>query len=285
MIFRALLLCLLLAAGPAWAGQPTVDGHVALGVQGSAVSSLALSGGNAPVTSLTDDVLVIAAVTQDAGAITVSTVSGCGLSYALRKRASTTSVCLNGSINPCTLNEEMWWAHAAGTLSSCTVTVNFSGTASQAGIGWMAVNGTADPTSPWDFNVSLPYQNAGLFSVPRIVGPINTSPLDLLISFETTGRNELEWTPCIPSNVWNANLLDVRVGGSISATAGVQDSAGGLSGFASNLWSVNSANCPTGTSTLVGDNWVLIFDALTGTPAPTPSPNPVRRPFAHGWPW
>lgn len=232
-------------------------------------------------TTLPEDVIALGTGTQSGAApVTVTTVSGCGLTWAKRKSASTTSTCRAGLTNPCSLNGEIWWAEAAAPLAGCTVTVNFSAAMDQGGIGWMGVNGTTTPSAPWDINGSLPYSNTGLSSVPNFAG-ISTSALSYrLISYALVGRNTLEQFPCLGAPVWasgSPQFLDQRHGASLALTGASLAVNGRVNSVSSNYYSNSSTNCPAGESTAAGDNWIVITDALIG---PFTAPGGTR---GHTW--
>lgn len=93
----------------------------------------------------------------------VSSVSGGGLTWAMRGRSLSTSIGNDPSTStPWLVDLEIWWAASPSILSSQTITASLSssisGTAAkQITLLAFAVNG-ADMNTPWDVNSGLPAQ-------------------------------------------------------------------------------------------------------------------------------
>ena len=104
-------------------------------------------------TSLADDIIIlqISTETDTLPAQTVASVSGGGLTWALRKRLAWTN-----SSDSTPNNHEIWWAHAPAPLAGVTITATMTGTIDDGTVTAFGVNGSSHFTNPWDGNASLP---------------------------------------------------------------------------------------------------------------------------------
>jgi hypothetical protein len=248
----------------AYAAPPGIDGNDPFSPNNAGAVTLTKT----ITTTLPNDVIVLGSGTQSGAApvTVVGPVTGCGLTWALRKARSTTSTCRGGLTNPCSIDAEIWWAQAPAPLGGCTVTVNYSAPMDQGGIGWMGVSGTATPAAPWDTNVSLPASNVGLSSVPNL-GPASTDAQSYrLVSLAVIGRNTLEHTPCYSAPQWFSSplFMDQRHSASLENTGSSLAQNGKITAVSTNYYESSAAVCPAGDSTPAGDNWIVIMDALVG---------------------
>ncbi|HET7880547.1 MAG TPA: hypothetical protein VFL55_06645 [Acetobacteraceae bacterium] len=140
-------------------------------------------------TLITDCILLVTVYNEHTGtaAATVSSVTGAGATFALRKRS-------NGSA---TGGLDLWWGHATGDLSNVNLTVNFSGAYDDAVINVCAVTGCANQSAPFDTNAGLP----AALSAPTVTwtpsfSGINTSQAhDTLLFIAGSVSPTGAWTP------------------------------------------------------------------------------------------
>ena len=106
-------------------------------------------------------------------AATVSSVTIPGLTWALRKRS-------NGSA---TGGLETWWTFGSTTLSSVTLTINFSGTYDDCSIVIIGVTGCVTQSAPFDSNAVLPAAQSAPTGTwtPAFSGISTSSAADLLL--------------------------------------------------------------------------------------------------------
>lgn len=117
----------------------TIDGAPTTAInQGASSISATLN------TTLSDDIIVAFVHLNNNGTRTVTSVTGAGLTWALRSTLQWSDV---GS--SLTSRMEMWWAYAAAPASG-SVTVNFNASAAAASFQMLAVNGCVDFADPWD---------------------------------------------------------------------------------------------------------------------------------------
>jgi hypothetical protein len=146
---RKILLTLFGICAPviAWAAAPTIDGTTGNSVTGGTTITVTVS------TTNTNDIMIAAieaGLPTDGASPQTYTVSGCGLTWTLRKRTSGDAV---SSGYP--FDQEVWWAKASTALSSCVVTATSSLTQDDALLSVFGVNGVASLTAPFDANGSL----------------------------------------------------------------------------------------------------------------------------------
>jgi hypothetical protein len=162
------------------AGMGTIiadgEGHANFGGTGGTVTGF--------TTTLTDDIIIVivANETTTSGAFRpVSSVSGGGLTWALRKQLQ-----WNAGSHTNANNLEVWWAHAPTALSAVTITVAVSGGSVDDGtIDVFAVHG-ADTTTPFDPNGSLPASNTGTASDPSVASVSTSAGNSFLFSVYAT---------------------------------------------------------------------------------------------------
>jgi len=252
---------------------PTVSNN---GVCTSAlgVSTLACS----VTTTGTNKIVVLTVATQNTSATarTVTSVTDNGSAAlvfdCVRKAgvctgSSATTVCLAGSINPCTLNVEQWWALAATALTTESLTVNLSGSATVVIGGWKGVAGVFNTAAPFDSNASLPSTNNGGSATVPTTGTFSTSSTDdLLVDVTVVGRNQTGWVPCSIGTFgsWQATFAEISFTSQIELTEraqGVTTLQASASGHKSTS---GSGGCPAGTSTASGDGWLSLTTAMNG---------------------
>lgn len=191
-LFLALLLCCF--ANPALATL-TQDGF-------QTANNTSTSVGVATTTSNSNDVIIAIAICNNTvaggnAACGVTSVSGCGLTWALR-------IANDDGAGSMLETVEEWYAIAASPLSACTITAAYSGGPSAARIIVWGING-ANTTTPFDTNGSVPATSRAttattlsetvttnnpktfLFAVLRINGSNAISGLSRPTSFATLG--------------------------------------------------------------------------------------------------
>lgn len=206
----------------------------------------------------------------------VTGVSGGGLTWTPRGAAhQMTSTTCFGVGSPCFVDVEVWQADAAVPLVAQPITATWS----QAALtGAMVVAAFDGSSLVFDSNISLPaYADnpSGADSIPAVTGVSTTAATGLLLSF--CEWNTVSGAFCAVPTGWTgiagasnyqpfpARWMSVSIAG--KSVAAPQT---GLTVTA------------TGGSTTA---WMMFADALTCDTAPPPTPNVVRRPFAHGWPF
>ncbi len=120
---------------------------MALSIDGKATEAT-ISGGVSTVTlttSLTNDIIVVAAVSGGAINHITGITDTAGLTWAKRSAKAFNTI----------QDEEIWWALSTGALTSDAISVTFTGGPSSARVTAFGVNG-ANTTTPWDTNASLP---------------------------------------------------------------------------------------------------------------------------------
>lgn len=145
----AALLVFVSLSSPAWAVL-AIDGTPVTG--SSATGTIA----SAAFTNSNANAVVIAVISVASGAATipsVSGVSGCSLTWALRKKLSGTTLNYGFGTGDGT-DLEIWWALAA---TACTAQV-ITATATNPGDGNISVFAISgeNTSTPWDVNASLP---------------------------------------------------------------------------------------------------------------------------------
>ncbi len=279
---RALIAGLCWLPWSAWAVSPTIDG-----------TSVNTDSGNVPgahadisailTTSSSPDIIVCSVVVASATLGSPNNLTGCaasGLTFVLRKRYSNDMDSNCNVPSPCNVNVEIWEAVASATLSAKTITAtyttplclapNFCGSA----IVVFGVNGVASTTAPHDPSVSLPVTSFSSGDAHVTSGSVITSnPDDLLLWYfggGSQGQAACAGNQSSPEFPWL--LVNDAAFPSTFCMHVAQLSVSGL---------VNTAY----VSPNVQHSWDVIVDAFTSNAPPPPTPNPPRRPFAHGWPW
>ncbi len=285
MIARLLFTAALLWPLTGYAAAPTVSNN------GTCTSALGVSTLACSVTTTgTNKIVVLTVATQNTSATarTVSSVTdngSAGLTFVLapnaRKNAST--VCLAGSINPCALNVEQWWALAASALTTESLTVNLSGSATVVIGGWKGVAGVFNTAAPFDTDVSLAALNNGGSATVPTTGTFSTLATDTLLVDDTVvGRNQTGWVPCSIGTFgsWATTFAEISFTSQIELSErgqGVTSLQSSVSGHKSTS---GSGACPAGTSTASGDGWLSLTTAMSGT-----GPAFTNRPLIHQVPW
>ncbi len=147
-----------------------LDGHATGGNSASASTTVTLTTVNA------NDIIVVQAVGVNAsGAITVSSVTGGGLTFVKRKSLVFGT---NDTL-------EVWWAVAAAPLSGVVITVNWSSSVTAANVAALCAFGIAgaDTLNPWDPNPTFPATAVGSNSIPTVAGLSTNNPKDVLLGF------------------------------------------------------------------------------------------------------
>jgi hypothetical protein len=129
------------------------------------------TGGSATVTTThANDVIFV--MTESDGGITVSSVSGAGLTWTKLKTNNTTVL---------NTDYELWYAVAASTLSSQTITITLSGSAPDFSSGIYAYSG-ATAAAPFDYAGSA--TNDATNNQGNPFGAVSTgNPDDIILSF------------------------------------------------------------------------------------------------------
>lgn len=152
-----------------------IDGSGATGTSSGTASVSATI-----TTSLAADIIVAYVFCEKPSGtqVTVSGVSGGGLTWALRKQFTWVP---SGQSN----DIEIWWAAAASALSAQTITASLTGTVDNASLHLIAVSGVPNQSSPWDTNVSLPAAGAPAGSVTNTPSTTisTTSTTTLVLGF------------------------------------------------------------------------------------------------------
>ncbi len=279
-IFFAFLAWLTLASA-GYAAAPTISNN------GNCTSALAASTIACSVTTTgTNKIVVITTTTQNSSATARSVTSvtdngSAGLSFVKAPAASVSAstTCLAGAINPCALDVEQWWALATSALTTESLTVNLSGSATVVIAGWIAVGGVFDTAAPFDSNSTLAaVNNGGSATIPTMSTYSTSSSDDLLTVAVVVGRNQGPWTPCFLTFSSWANTINIQFTAQVElsvATIGVT----ALQSAITAPQATSSGDCPTpGTVTGSGDGWILLATAMNGN-APLVLSSPV-----FGWP-
>lgn len=149
----------------------TIDGSGATATSSGAVSSLSAT---ISTTNTNDIVLAFVHLEKPSGgAVTVSGVSGGGLTWALRKQFAF------GTDN----DIEIWWAAASAALTSQSITATFTGAIDDASLQLIAVSGVASLVTPWDANGSLPATFAEVNVANPSVTISTTSAVTMVLGF------------------------------------------------------------------------------------------------------
>ncbi len=203
-------------------------------------------------------------------------VSGGSLSWSRRGTAhQMTSATCFGIGAPCFVDVEVWEADATAPLVSELITASWNAGALAGAMALIAFDGT--PLT-FDSDVVLPAFNSnasGADSVPSVSGVSTVGPSGLLLSF--CEWNTVPGSFCAPPTGWSS------IGGASNYQPfnarymAVNIAALAVASPQSSITVLNTGNATTA--------WMAFVDALTCDSPPGPNPNPVRRPFAHGWPW
>lgn len=157
-----------------------LDGNVPVSTDGASNSSFIIAG--LTTTSANDIVIVVVVLNDPTAPGTVSTVSatgGTGTVGTFTKRSSITGTNTLGS----QMDLEVWWALATTTLTTKTITVNFSGTPDSSKAFSFAISG-ANTAAPWDTNGSLPKTVTQATSgTPTATGVSTSNANDILLGF------------------------------------------------------------------------------------------------------
>ena len=241
--FIAALIAVCIWASPAFAAL-TIDGTPQTGlISGAATNTVASA---AFTSSNSNDVVIAFVNTTNGSSITVSSISGGGLTWIKRKQfAITTSTFNFGSI-------EEWYGIAASPLSSQVITATLSGNSNSATITVFAISG-GNTTTPFDVNVSLPATASditGTSTVPTVSGVSTTNANTVLLSLV-----------CLPGN--NVTLTDpsgfTRIG-LVSGFSGSPNFTNGSSQSDRNIVSLSQSSISVAYSTVA--NWGMLVDAV-----------------------
>ncbi len=268
MIRSALFGILCWFAGPAWA-DCTLDSAFVAGQYNALSSStltLSTNGTNRAVH------LYFEHETFDGSAApALISVTSPNLTWALRTRYTHPIV-----IGIFGQAQEVWWANAPTQLTSEVVTFVLDKTVGNGDVLQFSVVLANPITPPFDPNASLVKRAddfSGVGSTPEIPGVSTTNAPDLLLSYcgkvgaiGVCGGSAAGWTK-IQSTTNSDQTSSIMY--SLSATP------------QTNVIVPTGAGGPT-------NYWSGMADAIGSTgacgPVPPPTPNPPRRPFAHGWP-
>lgn len=256
----------ILAAGAALANpRPTIDtgGFNAGAGGGNSTTNMNTNGPNEVIVAAFD-----AGPSTNGIVITISSVSGCGLTWTRRAQVYST----NG---PWT-NEE-WWAPVPSTMSSCTVTVTWSGGAVDgSSVSWMAIAGAYDIYHPFDPNLALPYVTANTTeSNVQLTSTLTTTNVDnLVISMAGSTRQPIWMTSTSGSgNPCESGFPIVRNYTAYSNAPPIR-----WTGISFYSCPVNAA-FPSGTAWNFSTNtlqWGLFTDAVTSDPPATTHPQIIN---------
>jgi len=215
---------LLLLSHSAWA-QLSIDGTAQASYNsGTSIVSSGIT------TASTNDVIVTAVVSLmlSSAAPTVSSISGCGLTWA--KRVSTGSHAMAGVLFG---DVDVWWAKTSGTLSGCAVTANWTGSPANGDIVAWGVNG-ANIAAPFDANVSIPKTASSTSgtATPTITGVSTTAANTLLyavnVNAVATGNPGSGYTTIVSSTLQDNQYKIVSVTQSgVTVAFGSGDQGGG----------------------------------------------------------
>lgn len=171
---------------------------MAIAIDGSATGESALTSlaAGALTTSSSDDIIIAAIEVNSALSISVSGVSGGGLTWA--KKIAVANAFDGGGIFTST---EIWWAVAASPLSSQVITA----TATLAGDHSIVVFGISglNTSSPFDSNASFPasVKNTAGASAPSI-GSLSTDQTnDILLAFCSSRTDQAQGVPTGFTNI------------------------------------------------------------------------------------
>ena len=267
-MMRRLLAILCCAwASAAWAAAPTLD---ASGFFGATVGF-----GNPPTTSLTplitttsgDDIIIVPifAVRPLLSPATVTSVTGCGLTWASRPIPDAGAALQNcGGGVACGATTGLWWAYSHATQAACPVTVNFSAVVSAGVAGIIGVNGASSFVAPFDTNGVLPVSASnitGLSSGVKVNGYSTDIANDLQfsffgISFPLSGQPG----PCAPwgNGVFGADGADPK-----AYLAGIFNRST-MVASGETLFGYDVSGCTNKSA----QNWVIFGDAIAGFPRP-----------------
>ena len=179
-------LTFLLVAHAAWAAI-AIDGTAT--ATGGFTSSI--TSGTLTTTQTNDVVIVYVTTINGTSAATVSSMSGCGLTWTKRYASGPiTLVASSGNI-------EEWYAKSSGTLS-CAVTANFAFNPTFSDITVFGIS-VANTTTVFDTNGGLPNNAHSNTAGSPSVGSVSTSNAsDMLISgaltYGTPGNPPTGWT-------------------------------------------------------------------------------------------
>jgi hypothetical protein len=126
---------------------------MALALEGTPVHSNTISGSSANAGPFTTSVAtqVFIANTINGSNVTISSITGGGLTWTLRKRSNTGT---NTYI-------ELWSAQASSAISAVTFTINYSGSITFSTVDIFAFSGADTSGTPFDTNVSVPSAKDG----------------------------------------------------------------------------------------------------------------------------
>jgi hypothetical protein len=258
----AVAVALLLTASPATAAGLSIDNSAV----GSAKSANSVSSAPLATHGPADLVACSHAEWQNPGLATwdiVSVTDTAGLTWSRRGK----TVPMLGGRNSAWNGMGCWWANSPTALGAVIVTMTwapgpvFDGSTMTV----FAVAGSANPTSPWDPNASLPLTATSTTNgLASIAGLATMTPNDLIIGVVGSG-DFVGWSPGY-------------VGTSFTGVNGIP--MVGATGWSSIAVEAMPAGLPL-TNQTVGwvapsNGWVMIADALsvTGGTAPPPPPPP-----------
>lgn len=280
-----ILAAALLVAGSALAASPTIGNS---GGDSTGYTFNGTTNTRSITTAHANAIILIAVASTAEGKSSASTVTsvadGGSAGLVFHKRGTSYSqntTCVAGSSSPCSLGFELWWATALTTVSSESITVTVNQTTNLLNFSWFEIDGTFNPSNPFDTNISIPVVNNGVSSTPNGSGLSTTQAHDLLFSFSVTGQNGFNnYTPC-PITSWTAGGVNTSIGNQQS-TESIARSVSSPTTLTANMSNSGSGGCPTGTSSGTGTNWVILWDALTGDAPPSSTFLPTATgPMAH----
>lgn len=205
------VLCALLAWTPAAAqvmklhpapvvsgSSPTIDASGVTNTDGTGVSVLSA---NVTTTSTNDAVVVVVQNQDPTTAATVSSITGCGLTF-----TKLTSAAVTGSPNAGKLNLEIWSAPSAATQAACALSTTLSASQDGFSVATFGVHGLGNLSVPLDANVGakacVSTVSGALSSPPTLT---TSSAKDLLMGFAFTidaGTNR-NWTTATWTLLYN----------------------------------------------------------------------------------
>ena len=224
-------------------------------------AALIASTGTVTISLTAGSVLLIQVGTtalSGAGApVTVTSVTSANLTFAVRSAQTRHDV--NVGAGATWQDAEVWWANVPSNLTSEVVTVLLSGSPNTGTIGGYECKGVANPSSPWDPNVSLPDLATNDNTNPTVTGlsTTATAPVGLCFVFCSNAIS----VPAFSPGTWTAaHVLVQDLGGSTQNRTGLS-----WQQFAS---AQSSASWVAENSSV--RNWLVTGDAFGQAPAATP---------------
>lgn len=153
-VLLILLLWLLACATSAIAAAPTLDSHgtCSRGATGTADTTCTIT----TIAAKTIVYLTFQSANLAADAATITnTISGCGLTWNLRK--TVVSQFIFSAVDVRQAYMTTWWASATAVQAGCTVTLSVDHTSDATLAAWVGVAGVASAATPFDANAGFPF--------------------------------------------------------------------------------------------------------------------------------